>query len=97
MPFDADDIAMFNDADMPGYASATVTGIADPVAGRFRANYAEALGISGSRPMFAGATDDLAGVANGTAVEIDGTAYTVAEVRVADGTPDMTRLILSDA
>ena len=97
MPFDADDIAMFNDADMPGYALATVTGIADPVAGRFRANFAEALGISGSRPMFAGATSDLTGVAINTPLEINGTAYTVAEVRIADGTPDMTRLMLSEA
>lgn len=93
MPFDADDIAMFNDADMPGYVEATVGGT--PVAGRFRANFAEALGIvSDSRPMFSGATSDLTGVTVGSAVEIDGTAYTVAEVRVADGMPDMTRLML---
>lgn len=95
MPFDAADVAMFNDADMPGYALATVTGIADPVAGRFRKSYADALGIvAASRPMFSGATDDLTGVTTGTAVEIDGTTYTVAEVRVADGEPDMTRLLL---
>ena len=93
MPFDADDIAMFNDDDMPGYALAAVGGT--PVAGRFRENFAEALGIvSDSRPMFSAATSDLADTTVGTAVEIDGTTYTVAEVRVADGTPDMTRLML---
>ena len=95
MPFDADDVAMFNDADMPGYALATVTGIADPVAGRFRENYADVLGIVAStHPMFSGATSDLADVSIGTAVEIAGTSYTIAEVRVADGSPDMTRLVL---
>ena len=47
--------------------------------------------------MFSGATSDLTAATIGTAVEIDGTAYTVAEVRVADGVPDMTRLMLQEA
>lgn len=95
MPFDADDIAMFNDVDMPGYVLADVGGTS--VAGRFRANYAEVMGVAGSRPMFSGATSDLTAATVGTAVEIDGTAYVVAEVRIADGVPDMTRLILQES
>lgn len=78
MPFDAADIAAFNDADMPAYASATLGAVT--VGGRFRARYAELLGVSGNSPVFAAATDDLATAAVGGAITIDGTAYTITAI-----------------
>jgi hypothetical protein len=96
MPFDADDLAAFNDTDMPGYALALVGGV--EVAGRFRKRYAAALGMAGDRPSFVAPSADLAAAVHGTAVVIDGTAYTVAEVQVAaEGMPNHTCLILEDA
>lgn len=78
MPFDAADIAAFNDADMPGYALATIG--AASVAGRFRARYAEQFGIEGSSPMFSAASTNLVGVARGTAITVNSTAYTVSGI-----------------
>lgn len=78
MPFDADDIAAFNDSDMPGYAVATIG--ADTVAGRFRARYGEVLGISGGQPAFSGASSDLSGAAVDGAATIGGISYTITAI-----------------
>lgn len=78
MPFDAADIAAFNDSDMPGYALATVGGTA--VAGRFRQAYAEILGIGGGQPSFSAATSDLTGASVGGSVTIGGIGYTVTAI-----------------
>jgi hypothetical protein len=94
MPFDADDIAAFNDTDMPGYALATIG--ADTVAGRFRAPYAEALGIAGSSPSFSAASGDLSGVSQGGAITIAGTGYTVTAIEPQSGS-GQTRLRLQEA
>ncbi len=84
MPFDAADIAAFNDADMPGYALATIG--AGSVAGRFRERYAQEFGIAGSNPVFEAASSDLTGIAQGTAVTVRSVAYAVAAVE-----PDVAR------
>lgn len=79
MPFDADDIATFNDPDMPGYALATIGALS--VHGRFRAAYAEAMGfVGGSSPAFSGASSELASVNEGASVSIGGTSYTVSGI-----------------
>lgn len=91
MPFDADDMAEFNNADMPGYAEATIAG--QPVDGRFHSGYAEALGIGGSTPSFSAASADLTGVSQGTSITIAGTGYTVATIE-PDAVSGQTRLRL---
>lgn len=78
MPFDAADIAAFNDSDMPGYYAATLG--AASVAGRFRANYGEVLGIAGGQPAFSGASSDLTGAAVGGSIIIGGTSYTITAI-----------------
>ena len=93
MPFDADDLAAFNDADMPGYALATIG--ASEVAGRFRKDYAEALGIAGSVPQFSAADDDLTGVTQGSSLSIAGTGYTVTSIQ--PNGRGITRLTLQEA
>lgn len=93
MPFDADDLAAFNAPDMPGYALATIG--SENISGRFKKVYAEAFGMGGSRPVFAGASSDLAGVAVAAALTIDGVAYAVAEIDTnPPGQPGMTALKL---
>lgn len=77
MPFDADDLDVFADADMPGYASALIAGV-DTVAGRFTAEYADKLGIADSRPVFMADESLLDSAVSGASVVIDGTSYTVA-------------------
>jgi len=84
MPFDAADLAAFNDSDMPAYAAATIG--AASVAGRFRERYAEGFGIAGSTPVFEAASSDLTGVIQGTAVTVRAVAYAVAAVE-----PDVAR------
>ena len=78
MPFDAADIAAFNDSDMPGYAAATLG--ASTVAGRFRQSYAEVMGISGGQPMFGAASSDLTTAAIGGTVTIGGANYTITAI-----------------
>ena len=93
MPFDAADIAAFNDSDMPGYALASFSG--GDVAGRFRAVSAEVFGVvADNRVQFSAAAADLSAVTVGAAVTISGTAYTVAEVMADDIGQGMTRLML---
>ena len=93
MPFDAADLAAFNDSDMPGYALASFSG--GDVAGRFRTVSAELFNIvAENRVQFSAAADDLSAVAVGAAVTINGTAYTVAEVMEDDVGQGMTRLML---
>lgn len=94
MPFDADDIAAFNDADMPAYAVATIG--ADGVAGRFRSAYTAAFGIDGTAPLFDAASTDVATVVRGTALTVHGTNYTVTGVE-PDAVTGMTRLKLQEA
>jgi hypothetical protein len=90
----AADIAEFFDEDMPGYALASVGGVDVP--GLFRNRYAEAFNMAaGSVPTFRCASADVSTVAEGTAVTIDSTAYTVAEVQ-SDGT-GITLFILEKA
>ena len=93
MPFDAADIATFNDSDMPAYALATIG--ASSVAGRFHARYGSALGISGGQPMFGASTTDLATVSAGDAVTINSTSYTVTEKQTGD--IGQTMLMLQEA
>jgi hypothetical protein len=77
MPFDADDLAMFADADMPGYAQALVAGV-DSVVGRFHADYVDPLGISSNQPVFMADESLLDSAVSGATVVIGGTSYTVA-------------------
>lgn len=96
MPFDADDLAAFNDADMPGYALATIGG--SSIAGRFRAVSAEAFGITPTyRLQFSAAATDLDAVAVGDTVTISSVDYVVAEVMDADIGQGMTRLMLKNS
>lgn len=78
MPFDAADIAAFNDSDMPGYAAATIG--AATVAGRFRKSHADILGMAGGQPMFSAASSDLTGASIGGTVTIGGANYTVTAI-----------------
>lgn len=78
MPFDATDIAAFNDSDMPGYVAATLGSAT--VAGRFRQSYAEALGIGGGQPMFSAASSDLTGASVGGTVTIGGANFTITAI-----------------
>lgn len=78
MAFDAADLAMLCDPDMPGYAEATLTGGAK-VNGLFGAIYAEAFGlVAGDDPIFV--CSDGA-VSAGATVTIGGTAYTAVQVK----------------
>lgn len=91
---DADDIAAFNDPDMPGYALALIG--AAPVHGRFRAAYAEAFGIvGGTSPSFSAASADLESVNEGDTITIGGTSYTVSGIE--PGGTGQTRLKLETA
>lgn len=93
MAFDADDIAAFNDPDMPGAVVATIGGVV--IAGRFRKSYSEVLMTAGIKPTFVAAITDLDAVDIDDAVEIDGAAYTVNEIISPDPQmPHMTRLML---
>ncbi len=93
MPFDAADLAAFNDGDMPGYALATLG--AASIAGRFRAVSADAFGITPTdRVQFSAAASDLSAATVGAAVTINGSEYVVAEVMADDIGQGMTRLML---
>jgi hypothetical protein len=73
--------------------AATVGGVS--VRGIFDAAYADALGLSGTRPMLLVAAADVPAVAEGAAVTIGATSYTVESVR-----PDcagMVQLFLSES
>lgn len=81
MHFDADDLAAFNDPDMPGYAVATIGGV--DVAGRFRAGPFDVMNVvEAFAPTFTAASGDLAGVAVDATVVIDATTYKVARRHV---------------
>lgn len=80
MPFDDGDLDTFFDADMPGYAQASVEGVL--VAGLFRSPYAESFGLVGSNSArFHGRTSDLINVLPGDRMDIEATTYTVAAVK----------------
>lgn len=96
MAFDADDLAAFNDPDMPGYAVATIGGTS--IAGRFRKSYGEALMVSGIKPTFVASVAELSACAVGAAVKIGGVDYTIDEIITPDAQmPHMTRLLLDSA
>lgn len=78
MPWDAADIAAFNDADMPAYAAATFGALT--LEGRFREAYVAELGIGGSLPVYELATADLGSIAAGSSLTINGAGYTVTSV-----------------
>ena len=93
MPFDADDIAAFNDSDMPAYALATIG--AASVAGRFRMASEDVFGLTPTLvPEFSAASGDLSAVVPGDTVTIESTTYTVAAVKSRDEGQGMTRLRL---
>lgn len=82
MPFDAADLALFCDTDMPGYAVATVAG-GGTVDVLFGAPYAETFGIvSGERPI---AVCAEGAISAGAAVTINGVAYTALAVKQGRG------------
>ena len=82
MPFDADDLALFCDPDMPGHAVATLSG-GGAVDVLFGAPYAEAFGaVAGERPV---AVCAAGAIASGATVTINGTAYTALTVRPLRG------------
>lgn len=91
MAFDAADLALFFDADMPGYVLATVGGV--DVAGLFRNAYQEVLGIvAGASPVLLLPTASVGSAAVGTSVSVGGTSYSIAEIQ-PDGM-GLTRLVL---
>ena len=92
MPFDAADVAAFFDEDMPGYAIGTFS--FGDVDGLFSNNYADALGFSGTSPVFVCSKTDAASVAQGDAVVIGGINYTISRIEPDAG---MTRLVLQEA
>jgi len=79
--FDAADLAVFVDADMPGYVSATVNG--QRVNGLFRARYAETFGFVGGTQPGLRVHDSLA-VLEGDSVLIGAAVYTVATIEPAE-------------
>jgi hypothetical protein len=63
-------------------AAADFGGAVGVVSGVFGNEYAEAFGaVAGSRPVFDCLTSRVATVARDAAVTVDGTAYTVAEIK----------------
>lgn len=93
MSLAAADIAAFFDSDMPGYALATFS--FGDVDGLFTDNYQALLGmIDGSAPAFTCATSDLSAVARGTAVTINGTAYTLKQGPQEDAATGKSVLLL---
>lgn len=90
----AADLAAFFDADMPGYALASIGG--EDVAGLFRGPFEVAFNaVAVNQPSFLCATADVSAVVEGDAVTISGTAYTVATVQ-PDLTTGVSRLILEE-
>lgn len=93
MAFDADDLAAFLDADMPGYQAATYDG-ATAINGLFRNAGAIGLGIvAGTDPTFTCRADDIAADPRDKTLLINGTAYTIADYR-PDATGEMMVLSL---
>lgn len=85
--------ARINAAVVRHLANATaIFGGGAQVDGGFGNAYAEALGVSGSRPVFGALTSALSGVVVGNPVTISGIGYVVAEIH-PDGT-GMTQLVL---
>jgi hypothetical protein len=94
MPFDAADLALLTDPDMPGYALATIGG--NGVGGLFGNAYHEALGlVGGNQPMFSAPPAALVGIVVGTGVVIGSVSYSVAKIE-ADGV-GLSKLLLERA
>lgn len=80
MPFDAADLAAFLDPSMPGYRPARLGEVT--LGGLYRKPYAESFGmIGGNSPSFLALETDLAEVAPGDAIEIDGTPHAITSVQ----------------
>lgn len=92
--FDADDLAAFNDPDMPGYALASLGGIA--VAGRMKLRPAESFDlVAGSLRYFSGSSAELAGVVVDSIVTIGSVDYRVQKIETPDPMASgMTLLVL---
>jgi hypothetical protein len=82
MPF-TENLAVFINADTPGYVLATVGGVS--VAALFDNEYAAAFDIDGSGPALTVASASVPSAAQGDAVVVGGVSYTVAAIR-PDGT-----------
>lgn len=78
MSFDAADLAIFCDPDMPGAKVATLAGGAT-VDVLFGAPYADAFGmVAGTNPV---AVCPAGSIASGASVTIDGTAYVALQIK----------------
>ena len=79
MPFDSDDMSAFFDADMPGYAQATIGAVT--VDGLFRRRANDAFGIvDAPERAFIAADGDLSQITIGSTIAIAGSNYTVAKI-----------------
>lgn len=75
MSFDADDIAMFIDPDMPGYVLASVDGV--DVGALFSNAFRADLGMAGSVPTLKLVAADAPSVAEDSSIVIAGASYRV--------------------
>ena len=89
MPFTEDLAAFFDPAEFASAATYTPAGgSAATVNGIFDNGFADPLGIEGGAPRFTCVAADVAGVAHGDALAVDGTTYRVVGVE-----PDGTGLV----
>lgn len=92
--FDATDLAEVFSAGAGGNGAEAATIGGGTVYGFLSHGYIETLDVAGTRPIFACAAADVAGAAEGDAVTIDGTGYTVAVIQPAGN--GITRLVLTE-
>jgi hypothetical protein len=85
MNWDATDLAAIFDPDMPGYAAATIGGVAVP--GLFGSGFGTAFGglVSGEEPTFRCAAAAVASVTEGSTLIIGATTWTVRSDPELDG------------
>ena len=76
--FDAADLAVFVDPDMPCYVSAMIDG--QPVAGLFRERYEEAFGIVGGTGPVLRVLDSVS-VSLGSSVVVPSGSFTVSNIK----------------
>ena len=91
MSWDADDLALMFDTDLPGYRLATVG--ASSVGGVFRAPPAAAFDalVGGNAPRFFCATAELPTLTRGLSVSVNSTSYTVGDWdHLAEGITQIT-------
>lgn len=92
--FDAADLSVFVDPDMPGYVSATIS--ATPVGGLFGAAYGEAFGMVGGGSPALRVLSTVA-VSDGDEVIIAGETYLVASIEQPLGPGSLKLLRLETA